>query len=420
MGAMSYVADLHIHSSYAMGTSPQLTLENLSAWAKIKGIDLLATGDFTHPVWRDELRKKISDSASNLFTYQNTNFVVGTEVNCVFQQSGRSHRVHLLIFAPSFEVVSRISALFRKWGNLDDDGRPLLTVSCRELTNSVMSIDDRCIVMPAHAWTPWFSVYGSDGGFDSLEECFGDASKAITAIETGLSSDPGMNWQVNELDNKTVVSFSDAHSLPRLGRELTVFKGELSYAGFRNALKTQGVDYTIEFFPEEGKYHYNGHRKCGVCQSPEETLAANNNLCCPKCGKHMTIGVDHRVKALSNKQVTALLDKDGFYRHPTGTRPPYRRMVALDEIISEAVGVGVGTKKVTELHRKLISALGSELNVLQSASVTDIASISGERIAEGIDLMRKGLIDIKPGYDGVYGSVKIWPEDSKQRKLEGF
>lgn len=420
MEPMSYVADLHIHSSYAMGTSPQLTIENLSAWAKIKGIDLLATGDFTHPAWRNELRKKLFDSADCLFTYQNVSFILGTEVNCVFRQSGRSHRVHLLIFAPSFDVVDKISRLFSRWGNLNEDGRPLLLISCHELTNAVMAIDDRCIVMPAHAWTPWFSVYGSAGGFDSLEECFGDAKKAISAVETGLSSDPGMNWRVKELDNKTIVSFSDAHSLPRLGRELTVFKGELSYEGLNNALKTQGVDYTIEFFPEEGKYHYDGHRKCGVCQSPEETLRANNNLCCPKCGKRMTIGVDHRVKALSNGQVTPFLDKDGFYRHPSGARPPYKRMVALDKIISEATGVGVATKKVTELHRKLVAALGSELSVLQSSSVADITSIAGERVAEGIDLMRKGLIEIKPGYDGVYGSVRIWPDNPKQRKLEGF
>ena len=417
---MSYVADLHIHSSYAMGTSPQLTLENLATWAKIKGIDLLATGDFTHPVWQQDIQKKLADSADYLFSYQNVSFVLGTEVNCVYQQTGRSHRVHLLLFAPSFDVVDKISRLLTKWGNLTEDGRPMLLISCRELTEGVMSIDERCIVMPAHAWTPWFSVYGSDGGFDSLEECFGDAAKAITAIETGLSSDPGMNWQIKELDNKTIVSFSDAHSLPRLGRELTVFEGDLSYDGLRNALKTQGVDYTIEFFPEEGKYHYDGHRKCGVCQSPEQTLAANNNLCCPKCGKRMTIGVDHRVRALSNKQVIPLLDKDGFYRHPTGPRPPYKRMVALDEIISQAIGVGIATKKVTESHRKLIAALGSELSVLQAASVSDITSVAGERIAEGIDLVRKGLIDIKPGYDGVYGSIRIWPDDKKQTKLEGF
>ena len=417
---MSYVADLHIHSSYAIGTSPQLTVENLAAWAKIKGIDLLATGDFTHPAWRTDLQKELIDSADFLFSYQGVSFILGTEVNCVFHQDGRSHRVHLLLFAPSFDTVDNISKMLSKWGNLNEDGRPLLTGSCRDLTEAIMSIDDRCIVMPAHAWTPWFSVYGSDGGFDSLEECFGDTSKVITAIETGLSSDPGMNWQVNELDNRTLVSFSDAHSLPRLGRELTVFNGDLTYAGLSNALKTQGVEYTIEFFPEEGKYHYDGHRKCGVCQSPEETLAANNNLCCPKCGKRLTIGVGHRMRALSNKRVTPLLDKDGFYRHPTGARPPYKRSVALGEIISEAIGVGVATKKVMDVHRKLIASFGSEMRVLQNAHVSDITSIAGERIAEGIDLMRKGLIDIRPGYDGVYGSVKIWPDDKQQTKLEGF
>ena len=287
-----------------------------------------------------------------------------------------------------------------------------------------MAIENLCIVIPAHAWTPWFSVYGSDGGFDSLDECFGDAIKVIHAVETGLSSDPGMNWRIKELDDKALVSFSDAHSLPRLGREVTVFNGSLSYNGLDEALKTQDIDYTIEFYPEEGKYHYDGHRKCSVCQSPEQTLNANNNLKFPKCGKRLTIGVDHRVKALSNSRIMPMLDKDGFYRYPSNARPRYKRMVALQEIVSEATGVGIDSKKVVDLHRQLINSLGSELHILQNTPLTDISSIAGERTAEGVDLMRRGKILIAPGYDGVYGSVRIWPDkDSKveqQARMAGF
>ncbi len=266
---MSYVADLHIHSPYARGTSGQLTFDNLARWAKLKGIDLLASGDFTHPLWLRETRKKLREVGDGTFEHDGVSFVLGTEVNCVSDMEGRHRRVHILVFAPSLQAVDRINRAFDSWGKLHSDGRPTLQASPRGLLRVLLDIDSRCMVIPAHLWTPWFGLYGSRSGFDSLEECFGDLAGHVYAVETGLSSDPAMNWRVPSLDGVSIVSFSDAHSLPKLGRELTVLPGVPSYEGLADALKTRSVEHTIEFFPQEGKYHYSGHRKCGVRYSPD-------------------------------------------------------------------------------------------------------------------------------------------------------
>lgn len=407
---MRYVADLHIHSSHARGTSPKLTLESLAAWAKLKGIDLLATGDFTHPAWLAELRAKLAEDEGGLFTFGDVRFMLGTEVSCVYQQGGRTRRVHLLLYAPSFTAVEALNTALARWGNVSDDARPTLALSARDFAALSYEADPRCTVIPAHAWTPWYSVYGSVGGFDSLEECFGDLTGAILAVETGLSSDPGMNWRMPELDGKAIVSFSDAHSLPRLGREVTVFDGDLTYDGFRVALERQSIAYTVEFYPEEGKYHYDGHRKCGVHQSPRETLASPNGMRCPVCRRRLTIGVAHRVEALASRPESAAQASDGLVHDPSGRRPPYRRLVPLQEIVAEALGKGVSTKAVEQAYTRLVRELGAELIVLLDTPTERIGSVAGERVADGVARVRRGELVIEPGYDGVYGTVRIWPD----------
>ena len=403
---MSYVADLHLHSAYAMGTSPRLTLENLAAWAKLKGIDLLASADFTHPVWRAELRSKLTEEPGELFSFDGVRFVLGTEVSCVYRQGERTRRIHLLIYAPTFQAVERLCRAMAPWGNLVFDGRPTLGCSGRDMVALALEADPRCVVVPAHAWTPWYSVYGSRGGFDSLEECFGDLLPHISAIETGLSSDPGMNWRVPELDRMTIVSYSDAHSLSRMGREATVFDGELSYEGYRRALREGSVAYTIEFYPEEGKYHYDGHRKCGVCQPPEVTAQGQGR--CPVCGRKLTLGVASRMEALAGRGGVARRNADHMV-HTSAQRPPYRRLVPLQEIIAEAMGRGVETLGVQRLYGRMVEELGPELTILQHVSEDDLAAVAGERVAEGVGRARRGEVSVAPGYDGVYGRVSLHP-----------
>ena len=404
---MTYTADLHLHSYFARGTSPELTFENLAAWAKIKGIDLLASADFTHPLWLEETKRALRDRGDGLYELDGVRFVLGTEINCTGAQGGKHRRVHMLAFAPSLDSVVRITTALESRGALHSDGRPSVRATPRELVSILLDIDPRCFVIPAHAWTPWFGVYGSKSGFDSLEECFGDVWEHVPAIETGLSSDPAMNWRMPELDDRSIVSFSDAHSLPRMGRELTCFRGELSYDGLLTALRGQDIAYTVEFFPEEGKYHHSGHRKCGVSLSPEEVAEEGSR--CRACGRRLTLGVVQRVHELGRREVRAERGEDGLVRSEEG-RPPFRSMVALDLILAEALGVGVKTKKVGTVYRALVSWLGSEMSVLLDAPVSDIAGIAGDRVAEGVDRVRRGHIEIVPGYDGQYGTVRIWGE----------
>jgi uncharacterized protein (TIGR00375 family) len=407
-----------MHSSYAMATSPSITLEGMAAWAAIKGIDVLAASDFTHPAWLAELKGKLVPAGDGLYTLREPEpaarirFMLGTEVSCVYPQDGRSHRLHLLLFAPDFEAVDRLCAALERHGNLASDGRPILRLSGRDVVEAALAADPRCEVIPAHAWTPWYSVYGSKGGFDSLAACFGDLLPHVHAIETGLSSDPAMNWRVRELDDLALVSFSDAHSPARMGRELTVFAGEPGYASFREALRSGPSDhigYTVEFYPEEGKYHYDGHRKCAVCRHPAQTLELGER--CPVCGRTLTLGVLHRMEALSTRAATAVVrGEDGLLRDPSGVRPPFRRLVPLREIIAEAIGRGPQTKRVDALYLDLVHAGGSELAVLERMPPGAIAKATGERIAEGVAKARVGDLEIAPGYDGLYGSVRLWPD----------
>jgi uncharacterized protein (TIGR00375 family) len=406
---MVYVADLHLHSPYAYATSKALTLENLAEWAKLKGIDLLACGDFTHPTWFQELRQELKPDASGLYQFDGVRFVLGTEVSCVYNQEGRQRRIHILLFAPNLDSVARLNDSLYSHGDLTVDGRPTLNLSVRDLTALTLELDPECMIIPAHAWTPWYGVFGSKSGFDSLEECFQDMIPAIHAVETGLSSDPAMNWGMPELDDKAIVSFSDAHSLPKLAREVTVFEGTFSYRGLAEALAQNRIAYTVEFYPEEGKYHYDGHRKCGISQPPEETLRQGTR--CPVCRRPLTLGVLHRAKALSQTDVAFERGPDGFVRSLQG-RPPYIRLVPLQEIIAAVLGQSPNTKRVQGEYRRVTDELGSELHVLINAKLTDLEKVAGEGLARAVLQVRTEDIYVEPGYDGVFGKISLSPSGS--------
>ncbi len=405
------VADLHIHSRYAYACSKNLTLANLASTAKTKGIHMLATGDFTHPAWLAELEAGLAEIDEGTFEFEGVRFVLGTELSCVYKQGGRSRRLHLLLFLSSIEKVKRFNSdLTQRGVKLEGDGRPSVRMTAIELTSLALDVDPRAIVIPAHIWTPWYGMLGSVSGFDSLEECFGDMSPLVKAVETGLSSDPAMNWGVPGMKGRAIVSFSDAHSLPNLGREATVFQGVATYAGLRSAIEANEVAYTVEFYPEEGKYHLNGHRNCGVSQSPGETVSQVSERC-PECGRPMTLGVLHRVQSLSGSPEVETADGprdgDGFVRSEDG-RPPFLRLVPLEELLAETLGVGRRTKRVNAVYQRLCDELGGELQVLSSVDEADICAVAGERVAEAVIRARRGMVTIEPGFDGQYGVVRVW------------
>ena len=411
---MTYTADLHIHSSYAYATSRDLNFENLAYWAKLKGIDLLASADFTQPEWFKESCAKLNDIGDGLYEHDGVKFILGTEVSCVARMHGRGRRTHMLVFAPSLDTVGRINQALAKTGaKLDGDGRPTLTMSPRDLLEMLLSVDPRCFVIPAHVWTPWFGLFGSKSGFDSLEECFGDLTEHVMAVETGLSADPTMCRRVPDLDDLSIVSFSDAHSLPKLARELTIFDGELSYDGLVESLRSHDIAYTVEFYPEEGKYHLSGHRKCGVRYDPEEVSTIGS--ACPVCGRAMTLGVMQRVEDLAQRESTSVVGNDGMVTSPDG-RPPYRSLVSLQQVLSETLGFGVNTKRVRTAYMSLVETFGSEMNVLIEAPTSELAEAlpdHGPKLAEGIGRVRSGSIHIEPGFDGQFGVVKVWPDETR-------
>ncbi len=398
--AMPYIADLHVHSRYAYATSKNLSLESLAAWAKLKGIDLLASADFTHPAWLEELRSGLEPSKthpdSGLYEHGGVHFVLGTEVSCIFRQGGRSRRVHLLLLAPDFETVETLNRGMARYGRLDTDGRPSLSISALDLVSLALEANRECIVIPAHLWTPWYGALGSKSGFDSLEECFGDMLPHIHAVETGLSSDPPMNWEVPELDHKSIVSFSDAHSAPKLGREVTAFEGPMSYPGLHQALKDRAIAHTVEFYPEEGKYHYSGHRKCGVVLDVEDSLGTDG--ICPRCERPLTLGVKHRISVLS---------QGGGAGVDAESRPRFMKLLPLQEILAQWMGVGTGSKKLHAGYVRVTSRLGGELRVLTEASREELGEVVEESLADLILAARNGHLVVEPGYDGVYGKVRV-------------
>lgn len=405
---MRLIADLHLHSRYSRATSRDMDVENMSRWANLKGITVLGTGDFTHPVWLRELRDKLEPNDRGLYVHDGVHFMLTAEVSSIYSAGGRLRKIHNILFAPSFEVVERINAVLGRFGNLLADGRPTLTLPSDRLVEYLMEISPDCMVSPAHAWTPWFSLYGSMSGFDSMVECFGDQLKHVAAVETGLSSDPAMNWRLSELDRVVLLSNSDAHSPAKLGREANVFACDPDYIEIMRALREKDLSrllYTIEFFPEEGKYHYDGHRLCNRRMTPKETIAAGGK--CPVCGKPPTVGVLHRVERLADRE-------EGFV--PEGA-VPYRNLVPLEEIIAEAVGARPGTVGVREEYYKLCSAFGSEFNVLLDAPVEEVRRHTTLRVAEGLRRVREGRVRIAPGYDGVFGEISIFDDGEEVREV---
>lgn len=407
---MKFVADFHIHSKYSRATSPLMNLENLDRWAKIKGINVLGTGDFTHPKWFEEIEKNLEPAETGLFKLKEsdsgTRFILTSEVSCIYSKGGKVRKIHIILFSPSIETVKKINFELDKIGNIDSDGRPILGLDAKELARIVLNINKECLIVPAHVWTPWFSVFGSKSGFDSLEECFEEYTKYIYAIETGLSSDPAMNWRLSQLDNITLISNSDSHSLPKIGREANVFDAELSYEGIMDVIKKptssrlRGAKflYTIEFFPEEGKYHYDGHKDCNLSLKPQESKKHKN--ICPNCKRPLIIGVLNRVEELADR-------KDGL---KPKSAIPFKNLIPLNEIIAESIGVSVVSKEVTKHYNNLIKNLGNELYILLDAEEKEISHNSLPRIAEGVLKMRQGKVSIEPGYDGVYGKIKIFSE----------
>jgi uncharacterized protein (TIGR00375 family) len=406
---MRIIADLHLHSRYSRATSRDMDVEHMARWAKIKGITLLGTGDFTHPVWLRELRAKLKPTGRGLFTHDGSHFMLTVEVSNIYTTGGRLRKIHNVIFAPSFEVVEKVNAVLGRFGNLLADGRPTLTLPTDRMVEYLMEISPDCMLVPAHAWTPWFSLYGSMSGFDAIADCFGDQLRHIAAVETGLSSDPPMNWRLSELDRVMLVSNSDAHSPAKLGREANVFACELDYFEILRILREKDTSkflYTIEFFPEEGKYHYDGHRNCNRRLTPKETKAHGGR--CPVCGKPPTVGVLHRVEALA--------DRDEGYV-PEGV-VPYRNLIPLEEIVAEANGTKPGTTGVREEYFKLCKAFGGEFAVLLDAPVEEVFKLSTARIAEGLRRVREGRVSIAPGYDGVFGEISIFKDGEEVRAPE--
>ncbi len=399
---MPLIADLHIHSRYSRATSPEMNIPGIAKWAKIKGIQVMGTGDFTHPEWLKELKSTLQPSGPGTFEHAGVKFLLTAEVSNIFYRQGKCYKVHNIILAPDFETVEKIIKQISGYGKLAADGRPILGLDPEKLAAMVLSASAECMVIPAHAWTPHFGVFGSASGFDSLKECFGAQTSNIFALETGLSSDPTMNWRLSSLDHISLISNSDAHSLRKLGREANVFNLPDSpqiYNDITTAIKKKDLAkflYTIEFFPEEGKYHFDGHRLCAYRAHPQETIA--RNLQCPACKKPVTVGVLHRVekladRALNIKPLQAI---------------PFKHLIPLEEIIAEALGVGRNTQKVEKEYVKLINTFGTEFAILMDASIAEISNHTQEKIAAGISMMRKGEVKINPGYDGEFGTIKLF------------
>lgn len=411
---MKMIADLHIHSRFSMATSKEGTPENLDFWARKKGISLIGTGDFTHPVWREELKERLVSEGNGLyrlrdasvkeesrkFPGEGTRFVVSGEISSIYKKNGKTRKVHNVILLPSLEAADAMAQRLEKIGNIHSDGRPILGLDSHDLLEMMLDVCPEGILIPAHIWTPHFSVLGAKSGFDSVEECFEELAPYIHALETGLSSDPAMNWRISKLDRYQLVSNSDAHSPSKLGREANLLDIDCSYEGLYRAIQTgEGLEGTVEFFPEEGKYHFDGHRKCGVSLSPVE--AERLGGICPVCGKKLTMGVDHRVEQLADR-AEGFVKKDG---------KKYESLVPLPEVISACMGYSTASKKVQGCFEQMIQTLGTEFDILRNVPSEDIKSCAGERIAEGIENVRTGNVKRIPGYDGEYGKIELFEEN---------
>ncbi|MBN1543680.1 UvrD-helicase domain-containing protein [candidate division KSB1 bacterium] len=422
---MRYIADLHIHSYFSRATSKTLNLEHLNYWGQLKGLKVIATGDLTHPQWLQEMREKLQPAEDGLFQLKSdltkglqsqvsdscrgeVRFILSGEISCIYKKGDRVRKIHHVVFFPEFDTVARFQQRLEKIGNIRSDGRPILGLDSRDLLEIVLESDERAVLIPAHIWTPWFSLLGSKSGFLSVEECFEDLSPHIFALETGLSSDPPMNWRLTQLDRYVLVSNSDAHSPEKLAREANIFETDLSYPALFAALRNNASDSfwgTIEFFPQEGKYHFDGHRKCDHRMHPRETLA--NQGLCPVCGKPAVLGVSYQVEKMADR--------------PEGQKPPnakpFLSLVPLPELLSDVLQVGAQSKKVRTEYHRLLQTLGPELAILMDRTCAEIEQAGGVLIAEAIRRMREGQVHPEEGYDGEYGIIRIFQQGEREKLL---
>jgi len=429
---MQIIADLHLHSKYSRAVSQKMELAEIANWSKRKGIDLVATGDWTHPIWLKSIKTDLVESASGLYSLKKDDpvkFILSTEISSIYTQGNQVRRIHNLIFSPSIATCEKIIERLRGLGaNLMSDGRPIIGLSAKGLLELVMEVDKNALLIPCHAWTPWFSLYGSKSGFNSIEECFGDYAQYIYAVESGLSSDPIMNWQIKELENRSIVSFSDAHSGAKLGREATVFtcnmKHEaynINYSDIVEAIKQTPnsklkIGYTIEFFPEEGKYHWTGHRNCNVKYNPQEVK--KKGVICPVCHQPLTVGVENRVldlayKAITPQDLTLVKNKADvtFVYDKEKKRRPFVSCVPLLEILTE-INNGSPIKGLREYDR-LIPSFATEFDLMLKKTYEEIEKAGGERLKQAIEIVRNRQVFVDPGYDGVFGQVKIFKENAE-------
>ena len=406
-----YIADLHIHSRYSRATSKDCAPEHLDLWARRKGIRITGTGDFTHPTWREELNEKLEPAEDGFYVLKDEyrfkndlvpgemipRFVVTGEISSIYKKNGKTRKVHNLIILPGLEEAGRISSKLEQIGNIHSDGRPILGLDCRDLLEIILESCPQAICVPAHIWTPHFSMFGAFSGFDTVEECFEDLTPYIYAVETGLSSDPPMNWRVSALDRYQLISSSDAHSPAKLGREATLFDIAPSYEEMFRAIRTgEGLGGTIEFFPEEGKYHMDGHRKCNLCLTPSETARYGGR--CPVCGRRITIGVSHRIGELADRP-------EGYVK--PGAKP-FESLMPLPEVIGASVGRGAAGVRVQREYQRLLAELGPEFEILRNIPLEDIRCAAGSRVAEGIRRLRSGQVERVPGFDGEYGAIRLF------------
>jgi len=413
---MHFIADFHVHSKFSRATAKNLDLENLYVAAQKKGIAVVGTGDFTHPGWFDEIRTKLVEAEPGLFRLQpriaaecdrrvprscrrSIRFILTAEISNIYKKNGVTRKNHNLVFLPALDSVRKFNTVLEGIGNIRSDGRPILGLDARNLLESMLAVDGNGFVVPAHIWTPWFSLLGVKSGFDAIEDCYEDLSPHIFALETGLSSDPPMNWRCSGLDGRTLISNSDAHSPDKLGREANVFRTALSFDAIREALRSgdpRTFEGTIEFFPEEGKYHLDGHRKCGVRLHPDETRRMRNR--CPACGKTLTLGVLHRVEQLADR--------------PSGDLPArrhkYWNLIPLKEILAQVLEVGPSSKRVGDAYETLLARFGPEFRILKDESLGRLNRGPIPVLSEAIDRMRRGKIRVAAGFDGEFGKIALF------------